>query len=112
MADENATLCAKIAVLEALDTSRTHIEDLYAKLVASGILDLEDEEEGVGNGVEGGDEETGADEDSDADMASSKASEAEEPDEEEESGSARADQMNGEASAVQQPAAGKGRVSG
>ncbi len=99
---------------QARDTSRAHIEDLYAKLVASGILDLEDEEEGAGDGVEGGDEETGADEDSDVDMASGEASEAEESneaDEESEDGSAPTNQMNGEVSAGQ-PAASKGRVSG
>ncbi len=114
MADENATLRANIAVLEARDTSRTHIEDLYAKLVASGILDVDDEEEGEGIGVDGGDEETGADGDSDVDMASSEASDAGEPSEageEIENGPAPSDQMNGVASAGQ-PAAGKERIQG
>ena len=83
VADENATLRNRVAALDARDTSRTQIEDLYAKLVASGILDPEEEEEekGVGNGRESNDAETGAEEDSDADMASDPVSEIEEPDE-------------------------------
>ena len=88
-------------MLEARDVSRTQIEDLYTKLFDSGILDLDEEEEGMGNGVEGGEMETGAEEDSDADMASDPVSEAGKHDDEavEEDGKASAPlgQVNGKA---------------
>lgn len=110
-ADENATLHDKVAVLEARDTSRIHIEDLYAKLVASGILDLEEEEEVMANRRGEDDGETGPEEDSDADMASDPVSEAEEADEaggEDENGSAPLDQVNGELSAEPPTAGSRG----
>ena len=109
VADENATLRARLALLEARDASRTQIEDLYAKLLDSGILDLdEEEEEGMGNGVEGGETGTGAEEDGNADMASDPVSEAEEHDEAREEdghGSALCGRVNGKVS-VGQPTAG------
>ena len=80
VADENATLRDKVAMLEARDRSRTVIEDLYSQLVASGILDVdEEEEEGVANEINEGDMEVSAKEDSASDAASAPHSEAQDP---------------------------------
>ena len=81
VADENATLRDKVAMLEARDRSRTAIEDLYSQLVASGILDVDEEEgEGVANEINEGDMEVSAKEDGASDAASAPHSEAQDPD--------------------------------
>lgn len=79
LADENATLRGRLAHLEARDKSRDDIESIYAKLVAAGILDPE-EEDGTAAGTEEGEGESEAESGSAAEEASKASSGAEEPD--------------------------------